>query len=112
MKTLSHRYIVHLHEVMWSPRKLYIVLELVMGKELFEILNERGPFPEATARRLFQQLADGVNYCHAMEIVHRDLKVRAPLPTGTRLFGQGGCAARAFNRLAPGGVGWWGCVAL
>lgn len=75
MKNLSHPYIVQLHEVLCSPTKLYIVLELVMGRELFEIINEKGPFSEDTARRFFQQLTDGVNYCHAMQIVHRDLKV-------------------------------------
>lgn len=75
LKTLSHPYIVQLHEVMYSPTKLYIVLELVMGRDLFEIMNEKGPFPEDMARCFFQQLTDGVNYCHAMNIVHRDLKV-------------------------------------
>lgn len=75
MKNLSHPYIVQLHEVLCSPTKLYIVLELVMGRELFEIINEKGPFSEDVARRFFQQLTDGVNYCHAMQIVHRDLKV-------------------------------------
>lgn len=75
LKTLSHPYIVQLHEVMTSLIKVYIVLELVMGKDLSEIMNEMGPFPEGMARCFFQQLVDVVNYCHAMNIIHRDLKV-------------------------------------
>jgi 5'-AMP-activated protein kinase catalytic alpha subunit len=30
---------------------------------------------EKEGRRLFQQLIDGVNYCHGKGVYHRDLKV-------------------------------------
>jgi len=76
MKELSHPYIVGLLEVLNSKTRLYIVMELVQGKELFELLNDQGRLSEDTARRFFQQLTDGVNYCHSKHIVHRDLKVR------------------------------------
>jgi serine/threonine protein kinase len=31
--------------------------------------------PEPEGRRLFQQLIDGVSYCHGKGVYHRDLKV-------------------------------------
>jgi len=35
----------------------------------------RGRLPEAEGRKLFQQLIDGVSYCHDKGVFHRDLKV-------------------------------------
>lgn len=80
MKALKHKNIVNLRHVLTSATKLYVVMDLVTGGELFtKILNE-GKLPEAVARRFFQQLIDGVDYCHRRGVCHRDLKVRiAPL---------------------------------
>ena len=35
----------------------------------------KGKLPEAEGRKLFQQLIDGVSYCHNKGVYHRDLKV-------------------------------------
>jgi len=74
MKGLKHKNIVNMIQVLSSSTKLYIVMELVAGGELFtKILNE-GKLPEDTARRYFQSMVDGVDYCHAKGVCHRDLK--------------------------------------
>ena len=74
MKALKHRNIVNLRQVLTSQSKLYIVMDLVTGGELFtKILNE-GKLEEAVARRYFQQLVDGIEYCHRRGVCHRDLK--------------------------------------
>lgn len=74
MKALKHKNIVNLRHVLTSATKLYVVMDLVTGGELFtKILNE-GKLPEAVARRFFQQLIDGVDYCHRRGVCHRDLK--------------------------------------
>lgn len=74
MKALKHKNIVNLRQVLTSSSKLYIVMDLVTGGELFtKILNE-GKLEENVARSYFQQLVDGIEYCHRRGVCHRDLK--------------------------------------
>lgn len=73
MRCLKHRHIVRLIEVLTSDTKLYIVMELVIGGELFDRI-EKGRVSEDTARQYFQQLIDGVDFCHKKGVAHRDLK--------------------------------------
>lgn len=73
MRSLKHPHIVRMYEVLTSDKRLYIVMELVTGGELFERIA-KGRVNEATARHYFQQLVDGVHFCHRKGIVHRDLK--------------------------------------
>lgn len=65
---------VVLREVLASRTKIFIVLELVTGGELFDKIVSEGRFNEATARFYFRQLVDGVDYCHKQGVCHRDLK--------------------------------------
>lgn len=42
--------------------------------ELFDYIVEKGRLVEDEARRFFQQILSGVEYCHRNMVVHRDLK--------------------------------------
>ncbi|KAI5651007.1 hypothetical protein M9H77_37012 [Catharanthus roseus] len=75
LKLLKHPNVVRLHEVLASKSKIYMVLEYVDGGELFERIASKGKFSEAKGRKLFQQLIDGVSYCHTKGVFHRDLKL-------------------------------------
>lgn len=74
MKALNHKNIVNLREVLSSKSKLYIVMDLVRGGELFDMIERKGELDEALARKYFQQLIDGIDYCHRRGVCHRDLK--------------------------------------
>ncbi|KAJ4775928.1 CBL-interacting serine/threonine-protein kinase 17 [Rhynchospora pubera] len=74
LKLLHHPNVVRLHEVSASKTKIYMVLEYVDGGELFDQIDIKGKLPEEEARKLFQQLIDGISYCHEKGIYHRDLK--------------------------------------
>ncbi|XP_025016671.1 5'-AMP-activated protein kinase catalytic subunit alpha-2 isoform X2 [Tetranychus urticae] len=51
-----------------------MVMEYVAGGELFEYIVKHGKLKESEARRFFQQIISGVDYCHRHMVVHRDLK--------------------------------------
>ncbi|KAL5777467.1 hypothetical protein ACOSP7_010393 [Xanthoceras sorbifolium] len=74
MKLVRHPYVVRLHEVIASRTKIYIILEFITGGELFDKIVHHGRLSEAESRRYFQQLIDGVDYCHSKGVYHRDLK--------------------------------------
>lgn len=51
-----------------------MIMEYVSGGELFDYIVKNGKLQEHEARRFFQQIISGVDYCHRHMIVHRDLK--------------------------------------
>ncbi|QCE00765.1 hypothetical protein DEO72_LG7g2055 [Vigna unguiculata] len=73
MKLVRHPYVVRLYEAS-SRTKIYIILEFITGGELFDKIVSHGRLSEADSRRYFQQLIDGVDYCHSKGVYHRDLK--------------------------------------
>lgn len=74
MKLVRHPNVVCLHEVLASRYKIYIILEFVTGGELFDKIVHNGRLNENDSRKFFQQLMDGVDYCHSKGVSHRDLK--------------------------------------
>ncbi|KAI7753498.1 hypothetical protein M8C21_033236 [Ambrosia artemisiifolia] len=75
LKILKHPNVVRLHEVLASKTKIYMILEYVNGGELFDTIASKGKLSESDGRKLFQQLIDGVSYCHDKGVYHRDLKL-------------------------------------
>jgi 5'-AMP-activated protein kinase catalytic alpha subunit len=72
---MKHRHVVQFLEAMEHDGKVYLVLELVAGGDLFDyIVNSHPRLRESEARRIFQQIVAGVEHCHERGLAHRDLK--------------------------------------
>ncbi|KAL8196014.1 hypothetical protein R6Q57_025014 [Mikania cordata] len=92
MRRLNHPNILILHEVMATKTKIYLVMELAAGGELFTQLTRRRRMKEATARFYFQQLVSALHFCHQNGVAHRDLK-----PQNLLLDAQGGLKISDFG---------------
>jgi serine/threonine protein kinase len=60
---------------MVSDDKIYMVMELVSGGELFDQVVADGPMNEPQARRILHELMSALDCAHKQGIFHRDLKV-------------------------------------
>ena len=74
MKLIRHPHIIRLYQVHNTNNKLYLILELGSGGDLYEYLNKNGKLEEGRARKLFRQIAQAMSYCHQHRVAHRDLK--------------------------------------
>ncbi|AAF71802.1 putative serine/threonine-protein kinase SRK2C CAMK-OST1L family [Arabidopsis thaliana] len=82
-RSLIHPNIIRFKEVLLTATHLALVMEYAAGGELFGRICSAGRFSEDEARFFFQQLISGVNYCHSLQICHRDLKLENTLLDGS-----------------------------
>lgn len=77
LQKLSHPHIMKLYESIETDEFLYLILELITGCSLHEYLKRRPDrrLEEADACRIFRQLTEALEYCHANDITHRDVKL-------------------------------------
>lgn len=54
--------------------KVYLVMELCSGGELFDRISARGSYTEKAAAVVMRQVVNVMNVCHFMGVIHRDLK--------------------------------------
>lgn len=75
MKLVQHPNVVRLYEVIDTHAKLYLILELGDGGDMFDhIMRHEGGLAEARAKHYFAQIVHAISYCHKLHVVHRDLK--------------------------------------
>lgn len=74
LRRVRHTNIIQLMEVFETVERVYMVMELATGGELFDRIIARGSFTERDATRVLQMVLDGVKYLHTLGITHRDLK--------------------------------------
>nr|XP_016930314.1 SNF-related serine/threonine-protein kinase [Drosophila suzukii] len=75
MKLVQHPNVVRLYEVIDTQTKLYLVLELGDGGDLYDyIMKHDSGLSEELARKYFRQILRAITYCHQLHVVHRDLK--------------------------------------
>jgi calcium-dependent protein kinase len=69
LKELDHPNIVKAFETFDYKNRLFLVLELCSGGDLYQ----RDPYTESQAARITKSLLSAVSYLHEHQIVHRDL---------------------------------------
>ncbi|XP_062209670.1 serine/threonine-protein kinase ATG1a-like isoform X2 [Phragmites australis] len=74
LNSFDHPNILRLLDTIDTGKVLNLVLEYCDGGDLDSFLNKHGRLPEATAKDLMRQLAEGLKVLRGRNIVHRDLK--------------------------------------
>ena len=71
---LNHPHVVSVYDVVEADDHIWLVMEYVPSRTLWEILTEDGPVTPETAASIGAQVAGGLAAAHAVGIVHRDVK--------------------------------------
>ncbi|XP_077006583.1 testis-specific serine/threonine-protein kinase 3 isoform X2 [Tamandua tetradactyla] len=86
VRTLDHKNIIRVYEMLESADgKIYLVMELAEGGDVFDCVLNGGPLPESRAKALFRQMVEAIRYCHGCGVAHRDLKCENALLQGFNL---------------------------
>jgi len=76
LRGLDHLNVVKFYETFEEDDRLFLIMELVPGKELFDTILDQpgGHYNEKSARPIFRQLLKAVAFLHSKDIIHRDIK--------------------------------------
>eukprot|EP01038_Epipyxis_sp_PR26KG_P015333 gene15333-20663_t len=74
LQSLNHPNIIRLEDTFESPDRIYMVMEVMKGGELFDYVVEKGTLSEEEASLLVRKITSAVAHMHGMNIIHRDLK--------------------------------------
>lgn len=71
---LSHPNIVTVHDFGFADDLLYIVMEYIPGKDMKQLIREKGRFTVESGIPLIVQACAGIGYAHRAGLVHCDVK--------------------------------------
>ena len=74
LRSLQHPNIIELYDVYISDDRIYIVMELMSGGELFDYVVQKGTLTEEEASRIVRKVTSALVYMHSRNVIHRDMK--------------------------------------
>ncbi|KAL7526644.1 hypothetical protein ACHAXR_001578, partial [Thalassiosira sp. AJA248-18] len=74
LRSLQHPNIIQLYDVYITEEKIYIVMELMSGGELFDYVVQKGTLTEEEASRIVRKVTSALLYMHSKNVIHRDMK--------------------------------------
>jgi len=74
LRSLQHPNIIQLYDVYITEDKIYIIMELMEGGELFDYVVQKGTLTEEEASRIVRKVTSALVYMHSRNVIHRDMK--------------------------------------
>jgi len=81
----DHPHIVRYHAVVETEEQIFVLMELIPGKDLFSHIVESGGLAERRSAFIFHQLCEALIFCHSHDIVHGDVKPENAMVIGPEL---------------------------
>lgn len=75
LKKMRHKNIVQLLDTFETQKHIIFVMELCSGGDLLNYVRKRRKLSEDYAKNLFKQILEALQYCHKLNILHRDIKL-------------------------------------
>jgi len=75
LQKIKHQNIVKLFDSFQTNKHIVFAMELCAGGDLLNYVRKRRKLKEDLAKYIFKQVVEGLEYCHAKGIVHRDIKL-------------------------------------
>jgi len=74
LSELSHDQIIKVYSISKNSQNYYIVMELILGGDLFDGIVKKTVYKEQDARDICKVLLEALEYCHSKGIAHRSIK--------------------------------------
>jgi tRNA A-37 threonylcarbamoyl transferase component Bud32 len=74
LRQLKHPSIIRLYDVYLTGQKIFIIMELMEGGEIFDYVVQKGTLTEEEASKIVRKVTSALVYMHGNNICHRDLK--------------------------------------
>ncbi len=97
---LNHPNMVQAYDVGSHGEFLYFVMEYVEGRNVHELLRDRGPFTEREGLEFVLGIAQALEHAHSKGLVHRDVKPKNIIIAG----GDPGAGGSELAKLADLGL--------
>ncbi len=81
---LCHNNIVTIYDFGTEGDRLFIAMEYLEGRDLYQVIAERSPMDVKIKLEIIRQICLGLDYAHQNEVYHRDIK-----PANVRLLNDG-----------------------
>ena len=77
LSRLNHPNIIKLYKTVENKRTLNLIMEYVGGCSLLAFLKKKVSkrLDESEAKKIFKQIIQALEYCHSLNITHRDIKL-------------------------------------
>ena len=73
LQKMDHPNILKIFEFYSNKENYALILEQCSGGDLYKEIIQKGPFNEGYSSYVMYQIFSAMNYCHKMNIIHRDL---------------------------------------
>ena len=73
LQKMDHPNILKIFEFYSNKENYALILEQCSGGDLYKEIIQKGPFNEGYSSYVMYQIFSAINYCHKMNIIHRDL---------------------------------------